>query len=163
MNLPMHLGLMNECDDGWCSLLSVSIRTCLVKHMELYQRNLSKEFSMKISVVDIIRGCIRKQGDRDPVWSGQYNHTHPKQHNFIHIKCFNKKIMYIAFQLISTVQVMEHRHKEVVGLLLGDLQKPPEYGPGHPALCGSAREGIEPEGPRSPCQPQPSSNSVKYQ
>ena len=67
MNLPMHLGLMNECDDGWCSLLSVSIRTCLVKHMELYQRNLSKEFSMKISVVDIIRGCIRKQGDRDPV------------------------------------------------------------------------------------------------
>lgn len=61
MNLPMHLGLMNECDDGWCSLLSVSIRTCLVKHMELYQRNLSKEFSMKISVVDIIRGCIRNR------------------------------------------------------------------------------------------------------
>lgn len=46
----------------------------------------------------------------------QHNHTHPKQHNFIHIKCFNMKITYIAFQLIFTVQVIKYWHKDVVGL-----------------------------------------------
>lgn len=33
------------------------------------------------------------------------------------------------------------------GLLLGELQKPPGHGPGHPALGGPAGAGAVPEGP----------------
>lgn len=88
-------------------------------HCSLYKNMFSKtyaskEFRVKISMAQIIRGFIRKW--EDPVWPGQHNRTHPKQHNFIYIKCLNKKITYIAFLLIFTVQVVEHWHKEAVGL-----------------------------------------------
>lgn len=45
-------------------------------------------------------------------------------------------------------------------LFLGDLQKPPECGRGPSALRFSAAEGVGPDGPRDPCQPQPFCESV---
>jgi len=47
------------------------------------------------------------------------------------------------------------------GLLLGDLQKSPERGPGHPAVGVPAGAGVGPDGHRGHCQPQPCCNPDK--
>lgn len=55
----------------------------------------------------------------------------------------------------------QHRLPKGCGVSsLGDLQKDPGHGSGHSAVSGPAGTGFEPEGPRWPCQTQPSCDSI---
>lgn len=44
---------------------------------------------------------------------------------------------------------------------LGDVQKLPGHGPGLPAVSVPAGRWVRTDGPRGPCQPQPSCDSVE--
>lgn len=55
---------------------------------------------------------------------------------------------------------LEWGWRRLRSLLLGDLQQPPGWGTGQPALGVSAGAGVRPDGPRAAFQPQPFFYSV---